>query len=195
MNKLQEIAKKYEAFDSKYRELNIKLFAKDIPNFYTNVVVNKCAGLRFSQVDKLDANKAIAKACGDLAQVKRKAVNLFRIEGTPQYAQEAEKFVRENMLPEIAFSTPSATSSQSSEPSEGAKLLKRIQELSGRSNNHCSTHSLLVENTADRVFTDLAKDVNKAKPTVDAIIDAYYGDDCFPVREGSQKEIKDNKRL
>jgi len=181
INQLTETAKKYDAFQAKYREQSINLYAKDIPNFISNQIGSKCSSLKSNPSSyKPEENKEVIAACDKISQLKRQAVNLFRIEGTPQYKEQAEKFVRENLLPELKYSYSSTTTSTPTSPppekTDVEKLRDTLQTASNSLSNYCYSYSSLVENAGNKVFQDFVGEVNTAKPTVDAVIDSFYSE-------------------
>lgn len=183
---LNDLLKKYESFGSKYRELSIKHFAKDIPNFISNNIGNKCNQLKSSSSTstyKPEENQEIVKGCDNFQKIKRQAIELYRSEGTADYDKKAEAFVRENMLPELRYSYSSSTTSTTGgatpapEKTEVERLRDRIGAISNSSYSVCQNYSSTVENAGRKVVQDLMEKVSKSKTTVDGVIDSFYTED------------------
>ncbi len=176
VKQLRETVRKYDAFQRKYRELSTGLYAKDIPTFVSNHIAQKCKSLKSRPAS--GEHRQAAKACENFVQIKRQAVNLFRMEGTPQYKAQAEKFVRENLLlnPEDSPLSAPAPASQTPEKSEIDKLRERLQAPRNIASDYCSELSSVIENAGNKVFEQLADDINKTKTTVDSVIDSFYSD-------------------
>lgn len=174
---LNEVATKYESFVSRYREQSVKFYAKDIPNFVSNHIGQKCSQLKSNSPNyKPEENQEIVKACKNLGALKRKGVELFRAEGTADYERLAEQFVRENLLPELKFSyqTSSSPTTPAPEKSDADKARERIQALDISVSNYCFHYSSTIENAGKKVVVDFMKTVSKSKTTVDAVIDSVY---------------------
>lgn len=171
--RLTEIVRKYDVFLAKYREKSIGLYAKDIPNFVSNHVSLECNSSE-------SGTKENQKACQEFLKIKRQAINLFRIEGTPEYKEQADKFVRKNLLLKSQYPSTITTSAASGEISEKVKLEKLIAKdklLSSLIKDSCEHYSSAAENAGAKIFEDLTDQINKAKTTVDVVIDSFYSDD------------------
>lgn len=212
---LNDLLKKYESFASKHRELSVKHFAKDIPNFISNNIGNKCNQLKSSSTSssssyKPEENQEIVKACENFQKIKRQAIDLYRAEGTADYDKKAEDFVRENMLPELKYSYSSATSTSGTTPApektEVEKLRDKISALSSSSYSVCQNYSSVIENAGRKVVQDLMEKVSKSKTTVDGVIDSFYTEDRkklamslyntarADVQDLAKSFVKDNKK-
>lgn len=213
LDKLKEYEKKIESFKEKYRERSIALHVKDLPNFYTNVVGLNCSTYKSNSSVYLPAgNPELATVCGKLTEVRRKAIDLFRLEGSPEYKGEAEKFVREHFVPEPQavyggfLSTPVTPYEDNS--AEGSQVpempeLTEEDEIKFRIGNGfyslgdiCSQYSRAVENIADKVENDFLIEINRNKTTVDGLLNAFYNeknksriDRIFEELKGDLQEI------
>lgn len=173
---LNEVASKYESFVSRYREQSVKFYAKDIPNFVSNHIGQKCSQLKLNSSNyKPEENQDIVKACENAGALKRKGVELFRAEGTADYDRLAEQFVRENLLPELKYSyQTSSPTTPTPEKSDADKARERIQTLSSSISSYCYNYSSTVENAGKKVVEDFMKTISKSKTTVDTVIDSVY---------------------
>jgi hypothetical protein len=179
---LQEAEKKFDSFEAKSREQIIKLYAQDIPTFFNDHINQKCMTLKSNpSYYGAEKNQKIVKACQSISQLKRQAIDIFRSEGSASFQKLAEKFVRENFLPELVYSPNSQMKSSIPtgsllEKTTIEKLKDKLQKSSNETNNICSNYSSAAKNTGNKIFQDFAEEVNKAKPTIDSIINSVYSD-------------------
>jgi hypothetical protein len=179
---MNETISKYDVFNTKYRELSIKLFSRDLPDFISVNIGIKCHQLDMKpELLKNPENADIVKACGNMTQIRRKAVELFREEGTGGYQQKAEAFVRENFLPELNYipmysATPAggAPSAPMKEPTESEKLKALLQVKSSSIHSTCMNYNSVAEKVGAAVSEELLVKVAKSKPTVEALVDSVY---------------------
>lgn len=183
---------KMEAFEAKYKERIINLSAQDIPNFVSNDIGQKCASLK-SQPDiyKPENNKEALKLCQNQAQIRRKAVDLFRAEGSKDYEKKAQAFVREHMLPNlnadfnfgnygygyggaIGYPDPSSTSAPPKTIEDLLKSQDRFNELFNAVGTYCTRYSLQITSIANKVTQEVYAEVAKSKPVIDTLIDTTY---------------------
>lgn len=168
LKQLQELSKKYDSFRSKYLELRIGYHAKDIPNFVSGILP-QCEAVK--GVPSTNVDPKMRKTCENITQIRKQAINLFRLEGTPEYEEQAKKFVRE-YLPANSYSASKGDPNKT----EIEILREKIDSDGNRSIGNCYMYASLVENAGGKVFRDFVDDVNKSKPTVDAVIDTFYND-------------------
>lgn len=178
VNELKKIEKRFDAFIEKYGERMVALYAKDIPNFVANEIGYKCRSFTSDpETYKADDNPEVAKICGNMAQLRRRAVELFRLEGSPEYKERAERFVREYKLPGLnpSYMTRPATPSES-EPSEADQIRNRIAQKRNEAVSICGRLSILAQVTGKNVVNEFLGEVNRAKTTVDGLLDAVYNE-------------------
>lgn len=177
---LNDLVKKYESIGARYRELSVKHFAKDIPNFFNNNIGSKCnqvKNLSSSPSYKPENNLEIVKACADFQRIKKQAIDLYRAEGSEGYDQKAEDFVRVNILPELYLEPVVLTGSSTGttpvfEKTELDKLKDKVGKEISSSYIVCASYSSVIENAGRKIIQDL--NVSKSKTTVDGIIDSFY---------------------
>lgn len=180
---LKEVVGKYESFQSKYKEQSIKLYAKDLPNFISSHIGQKCSNLKSNSANyRPEENQEIAKTCGNISQIRRRAIELFRAEGTDGYDKLAEQFVAENMLPEAKYysapSTPTTTpATPPPEKTEVEKLRDKISGMNSSVSSFCYGFNSNVENAGKKVVSDLLTKIAKSKTTVDGVIESIYSPD------------------
>lgn len=201
---LNDVVKKYEAFQEKYRTLSVKYYAKDIPNFISNNIGSKCNQLKSTSSSssyKPEDNQEIVRACDNFQKIKRQAIDLYRAEGTADYDKKAEAFVRENILPELKYSYNSSSSSTTTPPekTEAEKLRDKISGImNSTSYNVCSGYTSVVENAGRKVVSDLMGQISKSKTTVDGVIDSFYTADrkklAMTIYNSARSDIQDLSR-
>jgi hypothetical protein len=180
---LKELVGKYESFQARYKEQSIKLYSKDLPNFISSHIGKKCSTLKSNPSNyKTEENKEITQSCGNISQIKRRAVELFRAEGTDGYDKLAEQFVAENMLPEAKYYSPPYTpatppTTPPPEKTEVEKLRDKVSGMNSSISRYCYDFSSNTKNAAKKVVADLMKQVSKSKTTVDGVIDSFYSKD------------------
>jgi len=180
---LNDVVKKYEGFYEKYKSLAIKHYVKDIPNFISSNIGNKCNQLKSTSSTspyKSEDNQEIMKACENFQKIKRQAIDLFRAEGTPEYDKKAEAFVRENILPELKYNYSSSAATPGTpqaEKTEVEKIREKITSMSVSSASVCSSYTMTLESAARKTVSELMEKVSKSKTTVDGVIDAFYSAD------------------
>jgi hypothetical protein len=172
LKELRAIDKRQTEVFAQYREKSIQLYAKDIPSFLTSHIQSKCSQIGANpQYDSASSNLEIKEICKKLPQLKREAVEIFRIEGSSGYRERSEAFVRKNYLPEFQYSSPSINTATDTE----ASLLKTsIQRTINDFSSFCYSFTNLLESTAGNTFVNFANQVNKSKPTVETLIDSFY---------------------
>ncbi len=177
---LKKVLAKWDAFQSKYRKQSIKYYARDIPNFISNNIGQKCSNMKSNQENLRPANNLeIVKACEKISQLRREAVGLFRAEGTDTYDKLAEQFVSKNLVPGLIYSSPvstALTTSTSSPPkkTEIDKLRDKISATISSTVSYCEEFGSNAENTGIKVVADLYKKISKSKTTVDDMVDSVY---------------------
>lgn len=175
----------------KYEDYQISFQAKDIPSFL-NTINYKCDALNEATYYKPEDNVEISKKCKGIAQIKIKAIELFRIEGTENYKSLSEDFIRKNLLPE--FKSPSdyygyGENVKPEELSEEQKLEKSYDEKTNRLNEECSQLEMAVNNNASQIYKKLSKEIFLSKPAVEMVLDSYYNESNKAESEQLFKEI------
>ena len=133
--------------------------ARDLPGFLTGYFGSHCIELRDnpSDISPRD-NPEIAKRCAEFPQIKRNAELLSRLQGRPEYKALSEKFVAENLLPEIKFIDPK-------------KNERQQQDLK----SHCKGFGNLIYHSARMSASNLLLRFSQNKVLVDHIIESHYG--------------------
>lgn len=174
-SEFHEILRAQESLRAKYEPLTIKAYAHDIPTFIAEHLGPRCSAWKENpEVQKLPENKKAAGVCRNFNQLKRKAVELFRKEGSPQYLAEAENFVKEHYLGEFKMEPPRPTATAA--VNSIARAERKAGELQNTVRSLCDSYGSLVENAGAKVLENFVTSVNRSKPTVDTLIDNYYGD-------------------
>lgn len=148
---LEQLKKQLQAKSITFR-------AQNLPGFLTGYFGSQCTALRDNPSDiSPKDNPEIAKKCAEFPQIKRNAELLSRMEGRPEYKALSEKFVAENLLPEIKFIDPK-------------KNERNQQDLKSR----CEGFGNLVFNSARRSASKLMLRFSQNKVLVDHIVESHY---------------------
>jgi hypothetical protein len=170
-NELTKIAKKFEDFVARNNESKIGYNALDIPDFLSSNLFPKCTTLETKSTYQPlpENNPEIVKACANKAAIKEKAIELYRLEGTLEYKEKAEQFVRENLLPSLNNDRVILSERPQAEILR-SKIINIVNDYYFCENNE-------VERAAKKVYENLLLDLNKSKTTVESVLDAFYGEE------------------
>jgi ElaB/YqjD/DUF883 family membrane-anchored ribosome-binding protein len=181
LNELKKIQGQIDNFSNKYNAKAVKIYANDIPDFISTYIGDKCKRLK-NEPDhyKAEENPQAAKACGNMEQLRREAVRIFRLEGTPEYQVESEKFIRENLISDLSYYMPPYAPSPAGptpEKTEVEKAKDQIQKTLSRTYTYCYSYSDAIKKSAKKVAQDFMKEINTSKTTVESVIGAFYTDE------------------
>ncbi len=171
--KAAQSSEKYSAFLKKYKEQNIRLFAKDLTLFLSDQIGDKCRKIK-GQPDlyRQDDNVTIFNTCENITQLRQQAVEIYRLEGTPEYMALAEKFVRLHFLPEPQEKVSADAGAKSPEK----KLEDRVTDDYYTIFRYCAEFSNVAESVGAKIFDEFVQDVQKNKASVDILVDSFYGE-------------------
>jgi hypothetical protein len=165
---------RHENLQKKYKEDSIPMLAKDLPNFIEMQVGARCAFMKTHATTALpELNAEVVEACGRFPELRRQAVMLYRMEGSPDYQQHAEKFIRDNMLPPVVEKNPQ----DSSNSSEADRSKAEMQVLAGKSKEACGLYRNLVHSAATATADELMAELNTSKSAVDHLISNFYSEE------------------
>ena len=176
INQLKEIERKLDSFKEKYDERSVALHARDIPNFVMSAVGSKCQWFKSNPgMYKAEDNPELAKVCANLTEMRRKAIDLFRLEGSPEYREQAEKFVREYNVPSPRANFGRSESEESeSQRSEADQIKNRILAKRSQYVTLCGEISHLYQSVGEKVVNEFLVETNRTKTTVDGLLNAIY---------------------
>lgn len=181
LNELKKVQDQVDNFWNKYNGKATKIHSNDIPDFISNYIGDKCKRLKNDPDHyKPEENPEAAKVCGNIEQLRREAVRIFRLEGTPEYQVESEKFIRENLIPDLSYHSPPSASTTTNPPPEKSEVDKardQIQKTLNRTYSYCYSYSEAIKKSAKKVAEDFMKEINTSKTTVESVIGAFYTDE------------------
>lgn len=182
LNELKKIQEQIDKTLNKYRDRNVKVYSNNIPDFVSEYIGENCKEMKNNPEQyNAELNPEAAKACENFEQLKREAVSIFRLEGTPEYFDKAEKFVRENYFPRLVSlmiePSKSANVIVTDERTDVEKARDRIQNVLRTKSLVCYDHSVAIRKAAQKVAEDFMVEVNTTKTTVDSVINAFYSNE------------------
>lgn len=162
VSKLNEQAKKYESLLKKYQLDSVKYHALDLSNFMVAYVGPKCFDPQ---------NQKRFQACSNPVAFKSKAVELYRKQGTKEYASQSEAFVRENLMIEAE---PMVSAKRHENVSELELARARMAKLKQSFAQNCHSYSSAMEKTGQKIVQDYLKTLARSKTTIDSLFQSVY---------------------
>lgn len=203
---LERIIAAANELKNKYEVDISKLHARDISTFMAAEYGAKCGSLQFSLTSaaamqaKREENEELIKACQNAEQVKRKAIDLYRLEGTDKYQAQAEAFVREHKLPELKFQQvavppPAGAPVKSAEEQKLEALRSKVYTASNSALMVCASLSSFTDGAARNAAIKAQQSITKSRATIEHLIDSTYTDSRKVKAEtlfrGAKKDIQD----
>jgi hypothetical protein len=175
-NALKPILDQQSKLFTEAREKEIAAFAKNLPAFinYQNSICMKFA--TFQGTYRAEDNIAAAKYCSNNSQIKNEAIDLYQKDGTSNYEIAAKKFVNDTILPDLSLGEEPVLSEFPTPMIQADHLRKKIGKITVALEENCSNLALITEATAQKTAADFVVQIDQSKPTVDALIDSFYGD-------------------
>jgi hypothetical protein len=189
---LAEVQKQVAQAEKIFKDLDnklIQIYSKNISDFVTKQIGDKCRNLK-SNPENYNAydNPEAALKCKDFESIRQQAVRIFRLEGTPEYQEQAEKFVKDNLLGELKYSSYSGgTPAQNVSTSAGGLILPQKSELEMARNNYdrltkksysyCNGFGRAMNEAGKKVADDFMIEINTSKTTVDAVLGSFYSEE------------------
>lgn len=166
-------------FADRYEDKLLRLYAIDIPSFVMNAIGDKCRIMRSTPENYAEEDNAkIYEVCRNQESIRHTAGEIYRAEGTSEYRALAEKFVRENTIPDLVYKQKSAPpvgyQSASPEAIELARLRLEIQKSAAPISGTCSRYGQAAGTAAKKITEDYMLEINRNKITVDSVIDGFY---------------------
>ncbi len=146
--------------------------AQDLPDFLSNIR-SSCQSLRTEpDIYHPEENKELTAECAKMAAIHAEAVEIFRKKGTAEYDVASLSFANHYWPKRLSYHQ---SREQAPDTDEIAKLRDQINEAQVALMNFCGYElAQPAANAANAIFSDVAGENARLRPTVEALIGTYY---------------------
>jgi hypothetical protein len=138
----------------KFNDTLVRLYVSDISFFLDDDIASTCKTIKDNPKKYTSrANPQAYAACANQDAIQQEVVDLYRIEGTPEYDKRAEQFLRANLIPP---------------PTKAGDTLK------DRNLAYCSDLRLVVADAANVASQAFLNEVDHSQPFVETMIGSAY---------------------
>lgn len=171
---LSDMRRKLASDYKQNRSSMIQYYKNDISGFLEIELSAKCNLLNHDP-ESFEAakNKEFIQTCQNFRTIRKEALDLFRIEGTPDYEKRALNFLNKYFPTQpIVMSTPDAT--RAGGPTE--KIYNEMASLHESYNLQCRSTADARFNVTKKIAQDYAREVQTTRTHVETTISTVYSE-------------------
>lgn len=176
-----EFQKKVDSFNLDVKTKLLNAYRYDLPSFISKYLGSRCNTIKASpQGYRKEDNVEIYNACENIEKIRWEAIRIFRLEGSAEYLLETEKFLKDQVLPELSYSSSQTTTMPDSPMPPKSELdlaREKLQKSINTVYSSCQSLSNGVRASAEKVAKDFASEINLSKTVVDSVVGAVYSPD------------------
>lgn len=174
---LQEAKKKLDVFLTQNTDRTLRAYSNNISVFMDKYYSEKCKALRDKPQQHLASeNVKAAMACKEAEQARKEAIRIYRLDGSPEYANEAKYFLAKYFFPELKYSfggTPGAAST-TAPVSDLEKERASVLEMISSARAMCDSVSTAYRSAGEEVIRKTKIYIGISRPTVETVLNSVY---------------------
>lgn len=146
-------------------------YSGNIPGFLENHILPKCEALGH-EAFLPENNERLYEVCDQFSQIRREAIMLYRQEGTPEYSQNAARFIEKYYTPQPVAELDMPPAGNRNQTSNAQKFIS----LNSTMQAECQEHIDVIHQSAKKAAQNYASELNRSRFNVERTIATVYND-------------------